>query len=116
MVTHCGKRRYTLAAGRQGDAQSWLHQQGLLHEMALQTAQAEGEYFHLLGWQQGRLALAFWSAAERPAIDAPAVVAAFSEPPLMLPDALHYWQEGSGEVRHVEKRFAAVLASEKIRS
>lgn len=78
-IAEKGVTRWLLAG--QGDAQSWLHQQGLLNEMALQTAQAEGDYFHLLGWQQGRLALGFWSAIEVPLIDTPAVVAAFSQPP-----------------------------------
>ncbi|MGB9098654.1 molybdopterin-dependent oxidoreductase [Erwinia sp.] len=79
-IPQAGVIRYQLAGT--GEPAEWLTSSGLPEGLQLQTAQAEGEYFHLLGWQDGRVVLAFYSSSQRqPAIDPQAITAAFSQPP-----------------------------------
>lgn len=78
-VPEQGATRYQLAG--LGNAQSWLTEQGVLTGSELQTAEAEGDYFHLLGWKNGQLALAFYSGRGPVEIDNEAVISAFAQSP-----------------------------------
>jgi len=68
--------RWQLAG--EGEAGSWLLKQAFVNGLQLQIAEAKGDYFYLLGWRDGELALAFFSGGD---IDAQAVNSAFATPP-----------------------------------
>ncbi|WP_380180692.1 molybdopterin-dependent oxidoreductase [Kalamiella sp. sgz302252] len=59
-----------------GVARDWLLQQAFIKGLQLQIAEAD--YFHLLGWRDGKLALAFFSDG---ITHAEAVSSAFAKPP-----------------------------------
>ncbi|WP_414146946.1 molybdopterin-dependent oxidoreductase [Erwinia sp. BNK-24-b] len=76
-IPEAGATRYQLAG--KGAARRWLEQQAFIARLQLQVAESE-DYFHLLGWKNGQLAVAFFGG--RAAIcDAEAVAHAFCSPP-----------------------------------
>lgn len=63
------------------NAQAWIETLAVARGWQLQTASGDGEFYHVLAWQNGELQLGFYSANAWPEISAAAVVAAFEQAP-----------------------------------
>ncbi|MGQ3902333.1 nitrate reductase [Mixta calida] len=72
-----GVTRFSLA--HDGDPRSWL--QALLRpDWIVQQAEDGQAFHHLIAWREGKVMLAFYSAARRPQIDDALIAAAFRQP------------------------------------
>lgn len=78
-VPHPAATQYLLAGD--GDPRTWLAQQCELTALTLQYAQGAGAFWRVLGWRNGRLALAFYADGQRPQIDSAFVASAFQQTP-----------------------------------
>lgn len=79
-----------IMAGQQPveDWPEWLQQRFGLDELTLQTAHLSQHGFHLIGWRQGEVQLAFYARGRALELDRAAILAAFERPPHSGPQRL----------------------------
>jgi assimilatory nitrate reductase catalytic subunit len=81
-VTQEGLTHYIMA-GQQpmADWLSWLQQHFPLAGVTLQTAHLAQQGFHVIGWREGEIQLAFYVRRRELILDRPAILAAFAQAP-----------------------------------